>query len=240
MTSPTRFPRASGAFLPALLLLLALLPPSAYAETRLGISVSARGFLSLGIAAEYDITRDLVAAGSLEIPLGYVLQASGIPAGRIALGLEPRWLANRWSVALAPDLVFVWHAQELGRYASIQIVADAIASRVGASGGSIGALAGLECAILTWIAPGEYVESTFEGIGQQAPGRGWYRASMFNTRLGLTASAAPLGEDGIAPVIVDGSLGLRLQPFSVAPPFSGFPYGNLPFFMEVRTLATVP
>lgn len=198
------------------------------AATRVGLDLSARGFLALGVRIEHDVLPSTTIVSGVELPVGLIAMRGIATAGRLHIGLRQTWNAHRLCLSARPGVELVWHRQELGAYRAIRFRADAIAGYAGVRGGGVGALIGIEYNPVMHYTPAPYVVDTFQGTGQEPPVAGWYASPALNVRIGMEGSLV-LGSLGRLAV----ASGLRFPPRAVVPASSGFPYGNLPFFFEV-------
>ena len=200
-----------------------------------GLYINARGFLSLGISVTQPIDRLRSVQGSVELPL-LLAVVDRIYDYRLALSMSYRLTEDGWGARIVPQLSYVTQRNTLGRFRSIGIASDAHLGYWNkrdsnfADDAGVGGIVGIEWIPITWIAPSEYLQARFTGIpGGEAPSPG----ARFSTRLGwrLGGFGEWYEENGAG---VAASIGLRGHPNRVDAFGKGFPYGELPFFLQIE------
>jgi hypothetical protein len=209
------------------MLILSCVIASGFGQSSIGIEINTRGFYSAGLSYQYALDEAFTIGATMEIPLGFAADRGLDKAGRLSVFSRYNGAESSLYWEVLPEISFLWLEQELGNFVTLMLGADV---ELGYDFGEakLGFLTGLEYNPLMFFDPGAFVQSTFEGSGQAAPPAGWYANSGLNWRVGLT-TAWELGDH----FDLGFNAGLRLQPVTDAPLFSGFPYGNLPFFSEL-------
>lgn len=201
-----------------------------------GAYINARGFLSLGFSVTHPIDRLRSVKGSFEVPILLSAVTDQVRDHRIVLSAPYQLVEAGWGVRTVPELSYVSQRNSLGRFRSIGIASDAhlgywdedASSSVSHAG--VGGIVGIEWIPITWIAPSEYLQARFTGIPEgEVPSRG----ARFSTRLGwrLGGFGEWYEENGAG---VAASIGLRGHPNRLDAFGKGFPYGELPFFLEIE------